>query len=181
MTSRDGDDEMFELDRFKRAQEGEGDGRPAGFAAAIAELRAGHKTSHWIWYVFPQLSGLGQSPMAVRYGLAGAEEAVAYLRDPVLLQRLAAATAAVRAHAAPDRRAGKPLDDLMGSQIDARKLVSSLTLFAFVAAKLRREGDSRPELAALAADAEAVLVAASAQGFERCAYTEEQLGAGLKH
>jgi hypothetical protein len=69
---------MEDLGRFREAQ----DGHP-GFADAMDELRAGRKTSHWIWYVFPQLRGLGQSPMAVRYGLDGLTEAAAYVRDPV--------------------------------------------------------------------------------------------------
>jgi uncharacterized protein (DUF1810 family) len=73
------------LQRFRDAQ-----AKPhAGFAAALRELQAGRKTGHWIWYIFPQLAGLGQSPTAVYYGLAGAQEAADYLRDPVLGERLA--------------------------------------------------------------------------------------------
>ena len=60
----------FDLDRFVRAQEGH-----PGYAEAMSELKAGAKRSHWIWYVFPQLRGLGTSTMAVRYGLDGVEEA----------------------------------------------------------------------------------------------------------
>jgi len=97
------------LDRFRSAQ----DAPHAGFAAALEELRAGHKTGHWIWYVFPQLQGLGQSSTAVYYGLSGAEEAANYLRDPVLGERLVTAAAAVRFHlaSAPQVR----LEELMGS------------------------------------------------------------------
>jgi uncharacterized protein (DUF1810 family) len=162
---------MWDLDRFKQAQ----DSRHAGHATALAELRAGRKTSHWIWYVFPQLRGLGRSSMAVRYALAEVAEAAEYLRDPVLAQRLVAATAAVRGHVAPVRGAGAPLDVVMGSDIDALKLVSSMTLFARVAAQMIAGGDSRKELADLVTDAEAILSAAAAQGYERCAHTERAL------
>jgi uncharacterized protein (DUF1810 family) len=78
---------MDKLDRFRQAQ----DAPDAGYAGALRELRAGEKTSHWIWYVFPQLAGLGRSSTAVYYGLAGVEEAAAYLRDPVLGERLVTA------------------------------------------------------------------------------------------
>src|ERR1044071_7849790 len=110
---------MSGLRRFRQAQDAPHD----GFETALAELRAGRKRSHWIWYVFPQLAGLGQSPMAVHYGLTGADEAAAYLRDDVLGGRLASAAAVVREHL---ERAEPPrLDTLMGSRIDALKLVSS--------------------------------------------------------
>jgi uncharacterized protein (DUF1810 family) len=163
---------MFDLARFRHAQ----DAHP-GFAEALAELRAGAKTGHWIWYVFPQLRGLGQSSMAVRFGLDGLAEASAYLGDAVLADRLAAATAAVRAQlAAPG--GGVPLELLMGSEIDALKLVSCLTLFAHVA---RAEQARRPRtsLAALADDAEAILNAAAREGIPRCAFTEAQIASEL--
>lgn len=162
---------MSDLDRFKKAQES----RHAGYADALAELRAGRKTSQWIWYVFPQLGGLGRSSMAVRYALADGEEAADYLRDPILAQRLVAAAAAVRGHVAPGRGVGAPLDAIMGSDIDALKLVSSMTLFTRVAAQLIAEGDGRNELAELVEHAEAILNAAAAQGYQRCAHTERSL------
>ena len=62
----------FDLGRFTRAQDG-------AFSSALAELEAGRKRTHWVWFVFPQLAGLGNSPMAIEYGLAGAAEASAYL------------------------------------------------------------------------------------------------------
>ena len=74
----------FDLTRFKRAQER----NPGGFSTALSELEAGQKRSHWIWYIFPQLAGLGHSEMAVAYGLHGVAEAIVYLRDPELRQRL---------------------------------------------------------------------------------------------
>ena len=73
----------FDLDRFTRAQDGAN-----CFVHAIGELNAGAKRSHWIWFVFPQLAGLGSSPMAEMYGLHGVDEATAYLRDRTLRDRL---------------------------------------------------------------------------------------------
>ncbi len=111
---------MKSLDRFRRAQ----DAPHAGFAEAFRELQAGRKTGHWIWYIFPQLAGLGRSSTAVYYGLAGSDEAAAYLRDPVLGDRLIAAAAIVRAHLA--KPSPVRLEELMGSSIDALKLVSCM-------------------------------------------------------
>ena len=160
---------MFNLGRFREAQ----DAPHAGFAIALRELQTGRKTSHWIWYVFPQLMGLGRSPTAVYYGLAGAEEAAAYLRDPVLGERLVAAAAVVRTHLA-EATARPVLEELMGSQIDAFKLVSCMTLFGHVANTLHAV-DPRPQFAAMAEHADAILRAAAADGYDRCAFTEEDL------
>lgn len=154
---------MLDVDRFRQAQ----DAPHAGYAAALRELQAGEKTGHWIWYVFPQLAGLGRSSTAVYYGLAGVEEAAAYLRDRVLGERLVTAAAAVQAHLTGPSGRPVPLAKLMGSEIDALKLVSSMTLFGHVAKTLGP--------AAMAAHAEAILAAAAAQGYPRCAYTEAQL------
>jgi uncharacterized protein (DUF1810 family) len=161
---------MFPLDRFRQAQ----DGDPT-FDEALRELRGGRKTSHWIWYVFPQLRGLGSSPMAVRYGLDGVGEASAYLQDPVLADRLARGAAAVRSQL----EGGVRLDDLMGSEIDATKLVSSMTVFGAVA---RAEAARSPSstVTALADDGEAILRAAEAQGYERCELTGAALAAARK-
>ena len=163
---------MDDLDRFKTAQAA-ADG---GYATALRELAAGRKTSHWIWYVFPQISGLGSSPAARRYALASVEEAETYLRDPVLGERLLAITEAVC-----QQLFGKPptaLVTLMGSHIDALKLVSSMTLFAAVAERLRTQ-EPGARHARIAAAARAVLDEAKAQGFPPCAHTEACLrGAG---
>jgi uncharacterized protein (DUF1810 family) len=142
---------------------------------ALRELQRGRKTSHWIWYVFPQLAGLGRSAYAVHYGLAGVEEAADYLRNPVLGARLVEAAAAVRAHVADGSRV--PIVDLMGSDIDAIKLVSSMTLFEHVAKTLDTV-DPQPRFAAMAAHADAILAAAAAQGYDRCTYTLEHVRAG---
>jgi uncharacterized protein (DUF1810 family) len=105
----------FDLDRFVGAQEQMYDG-------ALAELRRGRKTGHWIWFVFPQIAGLGRSAMSQRFAIASLDEARAYLAHPVLGARLHESVAAVLS--VRDRTA----DEIMGS-LDATKLRSSLTLF----------------------------------------------------
>lgn len=112
-------DDPFELARFVRAQDGQ-------FSAALAELRAGRKRTHWMWFIFPQLRGLGHSPTAEFYGITGLEEANAYLAHPVLGPRLEAAVAAVQASPAGS------LHELFGSPDDL-KFRSSMTLFAAAA------------------------------------------------
>jgi hypothetical protein len=83
-----------DLARFHRAQ-----AQPSsGYDTALAELRAGRKDSHWIWYVFPQLAGLGSSSQSRAFGLAGLDEAVEYLRDPMLGPHLIEATTVVADH-----------------------------------------------------------------------------------
>ncbi len=150
----------FDLDRFKRAQEG-----PGGFATALADLEAGRKRSHWIWYIFPQLAGLGQSSTAIRYGLQGVEEASAYLGDPVLRDRLFQVMDAVLGHLS--REEPVSLVQVMGSEIDAVKFVSSMTLFREVA---RRIGDRD-----IATRADTLLRAGDAQGYRACEFTLKEL------
>ena len=113
MQPRDAD--PWDLVRFLREQVGMHD-------AAVRELRAGRKTGHWIWYELPQLAGLGQSPMSVRYAMSGLDEARAYLAHPVLGPRLVECCEALLVHA------GRDPVDILGS-IDARKVRSSMTLF----------------------------------------------------
>jgi uncharacterized protein (DUF1810 family) len=107
----------FDLNRFVAAQAG-------SYDTALAEISAGHKRSHWMWYVFPQLAGLGSSPMALRYAIGSLAEARAYLDHPLLGPRYAACVAALAA--LPD---GATAREVFGD-IDAMKLRSSLTLFA---------------------------------------------------
>ena len=76
-----------DLYRFQQAQN---DGSPSVYESALAELAIGRKTGHWVWFVLPQLAGLGHSEMAQCYGIAGLDEARAYLADPLLRQRLEA-------------------------------------------------------------------------------------------
>jgi len=161
---------MSDLERFREAQ----DAPHAGFAVALRELQAGRKASHWIWYVFPQLAGLGRSSTAAYYGLAGVEEAADYLRDRVLGDRLVTATAVVRTHLAHTKARRAHLEELMGSQIDALKLVSCMTLFQH-AAKALYAMDPQPRFAVMAEHTDAILAAAAADGYGRCVYTEEHL------
>jgi uncharacterized protein (DUF1810 family) len=143
------------LERFRTAQSD----AHAGFEVALAEIRSGRKQSHWIWYIFPQLTGLGTSSLSQMYAIDGAEEAAEYLKDPVLSERLLTITIAVAEHL--DN--GVPLATLMGSRIDATKVMSSLTLFGRVAAALRNS-DPRETFAALAGVAETVLKAGESEG-----------------
>ena len=111
-------DDPHRLARFVTAQD-----RGGTFDAAVAELRAGRKTSHWMWFVFPQVAGLGRSPMAREYAIASLAEARAYLAHPVLGARLIECARILRGHDGDDAQA------ILGS-IDAIKLRSSMTLFA---------------------------------------------------
>jgi uncharacterized protein (DUF1810 family) len=161
---------MFDLDRFRSAQARSVD----GFNTALGELQAGRKRSHWIWYIFPQLAGLGSSAMAVRYGLQGVAEAMEYLRDGTLRGRLLVLT-----HTLVTQLQGRPapaLRELMGSEIDALKLVSSMTLFRELARRSSRV-EPLPEYAELAANADAILNIAAQQGFAECAPTLRELAA----
>jgi uncharacterized protein (DUF1810 family) len=110
--------DRFDLQRFVEAQDQGGT-----YEAALAELRAGRKTSHWMWFVFPQIAGLGQSPISRRFAISSLDEARAYLAHPVLGPRLVASAQALT-HL-PTRSA----DEVFGP-IDALKLRSSITLFA---------------------------------------------------
>ncbi len=111
------------LQRFHEAQ---GQGPGYTYDRAIAELRTGRKQSHWIWFVLPQLRGLGRAAMAKRYGIADLAEARAYLADPLLRQRLEEVIAVITDQL---QQPGRSLPALMGGEIDAAKTISSLTLF----------------------------------------------------
>ena len=109
----------FDLRRFVDAQE------PV-FSSACAELRSGRKRSHWMWFIFPQIKGLGHSAMAAHYGIASRQEAAAYLDDPILGPRLVECTRIVNA------LTGRTLHEIFGHPDDL-KFRSSMTLFAAVA------------------------------------------------
>ena len=112
------EDDPYDLNRFIEAQE-------VNYDNAISELRAGRKRTHWMWYVFPQIAGLGNSAMSYRYGIRSEDEARAYLTHPVLGARLVECAEAV---IAIDNRSAH---DIFGSPDDL-KLKSSATLFAQV-------------------------------------------------
>src|SRR2546423_14224091 len=119
------------LERFHEAQANSW----AGYDRALAEIRAGGKRSHWIWYIVPQIEGLGRSSTARAYALRDLAEACAYLRDPLLRMRYEEIAGAVSEQL--DRRVS--LENLMASRTDALKLVSSLTLFRAAAKSLSSE------------------------------------------
>jgi uncharacterized protein (DUF1810 family) len=108
----------FGLQRFVDAQAG------GVYEAALAELQRGHKSGHWIWFIFPQHRNLGRSGTAKFDGLSGAEEAAAYLAHPVLGPRLRECVAAVAEHL----RGGRSAEAILGD-LDAMKLRSSLQIF----------------------------------------------------
>ena len=112
-------DTDYDLQRFVDAQRDV-------YATALAELRAGRKRSHWMWFIFPQLEGLGRSEMARRYAIRSADEAAAYLAHPVLGKRLRECASAVAMHEERD------VDEIFGDP-DNMKFHSSMTLFADVA------------------------------------------------
>lgn len=108
----------FDLKRFVDAQ-------ASVYQRVVAELSGGRKQSHWMWFIFPQLAGLGFSEMAQRYAVASRDEAIAYLRHDILGPRLLECTALVNAVE------GKSIREILGSPDDL-KFRSSMTLFAAV-------------------------------------------------
>ena len=112
---------MSDLKRYLSAQN-----TGVTYERALAELRGGRKRSHWIWFVLPQLQGLGRSAMAQRYGIDGLAEAQAYLAEPELRQRL---EEVIRVVSEQLEQPGQTLEHLMGSVLDAAKTISCLTLF----------------------------------------------------
>ena len=128
--------DAHDLDRFLDAQEG-------SYETALDELKSGHKRSHWIWFIFPQIAGLGRSPTAQHYAIRSLDEAQAYLAHPILGARLHECIKVLQL--LPPASA----EDVFGS-LDAMKVRSSLTLFAeadpgdaIVAAALDRWFDGR--------------------------------------
>jgi uncharacterized protein (DUF1810 family) len=109
-------DDPYNLERFVAAQ------NEGIYDHAVESLRRGHKTGHWMWFVFPQIAGLGQSPMSRRFAISSLEEAKAYLRHPVLGARLIECAGIVL-----EAQAGTA-EQIFGG-IDAQKLRSSMTLF----------------------------------------------------
>jgi uncharacterized protein (DUF1810 family) len=111
-------DDPFDLERFVEIQDAR-----ATYATAVSELRTGRKASHWMWFVFPQLAGLGRTEMSRRYAISSLEEAREYLAHPILGERLEECARIVAG------LNGRSADEILGP-IDAMKLRSSMTLFA---------------------------------------------------
>jgi uncharacterized protein (DUF1810 family) len=114
-------DDPYDLQRFVAAQDAAGT-----YARALSELRAGSKRSHWMWFVFPQIAGLGDSNNARTYAISSLAEARAYLADPLLGRRLLECARALV------ELEGRSAAEILG-EIDAVKLRSSMTLFAAAA------------------------------------------------
>lgn len=138
MNEQNAPEDRFNLARFLEAQEDT-------FDAALAEIREGRKQSHWMWFIFPQIAGLGFSAMSQRYAIKSLSEAEAYLKHPILGPRLRES-----AQAAVDIQ-GRSANQIFGSPDDA-KLRSSVTLFAQVPAAdpvfqqvLNKYFDGRPD------------------------------------
>ena len=139
---------MPDLSRFHAAQAG-------SYDTALAELTAGAKATHWMWFIFPQLRALGRSSTAKYYGIEDIDEARAYLADPLLGPRLSACARALLAHK------GAAAEAIMGT-VDAKKLRSSATLFE-----------------AAGGGAEFAALLDSFYGGTRCGRTLELLGIGV--
>ena len=107
---------MFDLERFIKAQQSY-----CGYDTAFTEIKRGRKLSHWIWYIFPQLKGLGSSYSSIFYGIASLDEAKAYLQNDILRERLIEISNALLKN-------DKDIVDIVGD-IDALKIRSSMTLF----------------------------------------------------
>jgi uncharacterized protein (DUF1810 family) len=110
-----------DLERFVKAQDSGGT-----YQRAVAELRSGRKTTHWMWFIFPQIAGLGRSDMAEAYAISDLAEAQAYLAHPILGPRLIECAEIVAA------QQGRSAEQIFGG-VDAIKLRSSMTLFAHAA------------------------------------------------
>lgn len=143
------------LNRFLQAQNA---GDPSAYSRAITELRAGRKRSHWIWFVLPQLQGLGRSTISQRFGIHGLPEASAYLTHPVLGSRWRDTLSMI---AEQLNQPGQSLQQLMDGELDAMKTVSSLTLMAEAGC---------PQAGALLAQLEG-------QGWKPCAFTRDHIKA----
>jgi|GEM_PF-495743 uncharacterized protein (DUF1810 family) len=127
-------DNRYNFDHFIEAQSQ----KNGGLATALTELSAGAKTSHWIWYIFPQI-GLGSSPQARRFAIGSTDEAVAYLRHRDLgTAYLECLLEVAKFISESDRPIIESLDTLFGSKIDRTKFISSITLFGEMATMFER-------------------------------------------
>jgi len=141
------------LERFVVAQ----NQHDSGYADALAEMQAGAKQRHWMWYILPQRRGLGRSDMAIYYGIADDAEAREYLRHPMLGPHLAEITACVR-----NQLTTIDAQILMGSHIDVLKLASCMQLFGDISAQMHDA--SEPWIVALRHDCPQVIQLLQDQG-----------------
>lgn len=155
---------MADLNRFKQAQQANGT-----YEQAYSEIAKGKKQSHWIWYIFPQLEGEGgSSATTIKYSIENLKEACDYLDDPELYKNLYEITSA----ALQKLNAGIHVEILMGGEIDAKKLASSMTLFSLAAA-----AHGKPELAVLCND---ILGKIKTQGYPPSKKTSDKITAQIE-
>jgi len=158
-------DDPYHLRRFVTAQDSGGT-----FDRALDELRHGYKSSHWMWFIFPQIAGLGRSPTARQYAISSVDEARAYLAHPVLGPRLVQCTVVL------GEIQGRTAEQVLGS-VDAQKLRSSMTLF------LRAASDDAVFQAVLDNTSTALLmwqpISDSERGTCRSVLRVDRLGRGL--
>ena len=152
------------LQRFIDAQDREGT-----YANALAEIRAGHKQSHWIWYILPNLRGLGYSETARFYAIDGQIEAAAYYRHPLLGERLTVVAEAVVTAVT----AGHTLEGIFGD-VDAKKTISCMTLFQIVGTNTTVQDCAHHQR--FQAAAQTILATGESQGLPRCVKTLTLLG-----
>lgn len=161
------------LSRFLQAQADP----DTGYAAALGEIRTTGKRGHWVWYIFPQLAGLGRSADARYFALADVDEAAAYLAHPVLGARLVEIGAAVAERVRGETGGGGiALIDLMNSEIDTLKFVSCMTLFMSIAERVHEANRTDVHRAMFRVTTK-ILAAAKTQGFPPCAFTLSRLHA----
>ena len=152
------------LQRFIDAQEGDG-----MYAIALAEIRAGRKQSHWIWYILPNVRGLGYSETARFYAIDGQAEALAYYQHPLLGARLSEVVEAIVTVLSAEQR----LEGVFGD-VDAKKTISCMTLFQIVGTNTAVQDYAHHQR--FQAAAHRILVAGESQGLPRCVKTLTLLG-----
>ena len=157
---------MAALDRFITAQQS-----GSTYKQAYRELENGSKTSHWIWYIFPQLQGFGSSPNAIKYAIKDLQEACDYLQDKTLFTNYQKITLLV----SEQLKKGIHIETLMGSSIDASKLASSMTLFSKTAAYLAQKGTNDHDYASLALLCDGILKKIKIQGYYPCQKTIQRI------
>lgn len=153
---------MSNLKRFLDIQE-----NGNTYNKAKREIDRGRKTSHWIWYIFPQISGMGNSSTAKKYAVADFAEACEYLKNPTLFNRYYEILSSV--HSQLKQKTDAKI--LMGSEIDALKLTSSLTLFEAAAEHLSQSEPQKAEYQKLAALCSDTLKILDEQNFKKCKFT----------